>query len=47
LLCHGKPGVEVIDPVYNLILEKYPNDKAINFNTGDVRGIWSITFGNP
>lgn len=47
LVCHGKPREEIIDPVYTLILEKYPNDNAINFGIGDVRGIWSISFKKP
>lgn len=44
LSCHGTPGKHISDDDYAFILEKYPNDKAINFSSDDLRGIWSIKF---
>ncbi len=42
--CHGKANESLNDLAYNKIKELYPNDKAIGYNTGDLRGIWSIKF---
>jgi len=44
LQCHGTPNKEIEKENYNLIKALYPNDKAIGFNEGDLRGIWSIHF---
>ena len=44
LSCHGTPGKHISDADYAFIKEKYPNDKAINYESGDLRGIWSIKF---
>ena len=44
LTCHGTPGVEIPDTLYQKIKELYPNDLAVNFKEGDLRGIWSIAF---
>ena len=44
LKCHGTPGKEIPEPVYKLIKSKYPNDKAIGFKIGELRGIWDIKF---
>jgi hypothetical protein len=44
LKCHGTPGKEIPESIYKLIKEKYPNDQAVNFKTGDLRGIWNIKF---
>ncbi len=46
LKCHGTPGQEVSDEIYNLIKSKYPNDKATGFKEGKLRGIWDIKFLN-
>jgi hypothetical protein len=46
LSCHGVPGVNITESVNAKIREIYPNDLAIGFQEGDLRGIWSITF-NP
>jgi hypothetical protein len=43
LNCHGKP--EDFDPGLSLVLnQKYPNDKADNFELGEVRGMFKIVF---
>ena len=44
LSCHGKPEKHISTSDLAFIRELYPNDEAINFSTGDLRGIWSITF---
>lgn len=40
--CHGSK--EQIGSNYELISSLYPNDKAIDFLPGDLRGMWNITF---
>jgi len=46
LKCHGTVGQEVTNDTYELIKKHYPNDQAIGFMEGELRGIWSINFGN-
>ena len=43
LSCHGKPGE--IDPgVLAVINERYPGDKAVNFELNEVRGMFKVVF---
>jgi hypothetical protein len=42
LNCHGQAGTEVAATALEAINARYPNDKAINHEQGDLRGIWSI-----
>ena len=44
LNCHGTPGTDILTENYDLIKRLYPEDKAINYKIGDLRGIWSIKF---
>ncbi|PKP13267.1 MAG: hypothetical protein CVU08_06270 [Bacteroidetes bacterium HGW-Bacteroidetes-3] len=44
LVCHGKVGEFVTVKTDSIIKSLYPNDKAIGYNEGDLRGIWSIEF---
>ncbi len=44
LKCHGKLGETLTQQDYQLIKELYPGDEAIGYASGDLRGIWSITF---
>jgi len=44
LSCHGTPGETMTETDYEFILNKYPGDKAINYNEDELRGIWSIAF---
>ena len=44
LTCHGNPGSDIPDTLYNHIKNLYPDDLAIEFKEGDIRGIWSIRF---
>lgn len=44
LQCHGK--TEDRNPqAYDLIQQYYPNDKAINYDLGALRGMWKVTVG--
>ena len=42
LKCHGKLGETLIDENYHLIKKYYPEDKAIGYVSGELRGMWSI-----
>lgn len=44
LNCHGVPGVNIPSPLSEKIAALYPEDKAINFKKGDLRGMWAIKF---
>ena len=44
LNCHGKIGENIRAENYEAIKKHYPNDEAIDYKEGDLRGIWSITF---
>lgn len=44
LACHGKVEEFVSVKTDSIIKSLYPNDKAIGYNEGDLRGIWSIEF---
>ncbi len=44
LKCHGKVGEVLTKSDYQAIQKYYPNDKAIGYLAGDLRGIWSIQF---
>ena len=46
LSCHGVPGVNMTESVVAKINKVYPNDMAVGFQVGDLRGIWSITFND-
>ncbi|MHC2992656.1 hypothetical protein OB13_14055 [Pontibacter sp. HJ8] len=44
LSCHGTPGQDLTEADHALIRQKYPEDKAINYKAGELRGMWHITF---
>ncbi|WP_448520182.1 Tll0287-like domain-containing protein [Rhodoflexus sp.] len=44
LQCHGDPQTDIAAPTLAAIREKYPNDLAIGYKQGDLRGLWKITF---
>ncbi len=44
LNCHGAPGETMREEDYAVIKELYPEDEAIGYAEGDLRGMWSITF---
>lgn len=42
--CHGKVGETVTEENYREIKKLYPDDRAVGFNPGDLRGMWAIYF---
>ena len=42
LNCHGERGKEINQQTLEKINGLYPDDKAINFKVGELRGMWSI-----
>lgn len=46
LKCHGSINDDIPEGDYAEILKYYPEDQAVGYNAGDLRGIWSIQF-NP
>ncbi len=42
--CHGTVGDDLSEADYALISERYPEDLAVGFKAGDLRGIWSLRF---
>ncbi len=44
LNCHGIPGDQILQENLELIKTLYPEDNAVGFQIGELRGIWSITF---
>lgn len=46
LNCHGTAGVQVKENTLAKIHQLYPEDRAMNFKEGDLRGVWHIIF-NP
>ena len=45
LMCHGTINKEVSRATDSIIKSYYPEDLATGFHEGDLRGIWSISFG--
>lgn len=44
LNCHGTPGKQIQNATLARIQQIYPDDKAVNFKEGDLRGVWHIIF---
>lgn len=44
LQCHGRLGETLKTADYAVIQQHYPNDQAIGYALGDLRGMWSIQF---
>lgn len=42
LKCHGIVGEDISAEDYAYIEELYPNDRAIGYREGEIRGMWSI-----
>jgi hypothetical protein len=42
LKCHGKPGTDLSEETASKLRELYPNDKAVDYQVGDLRGMWSV-----
>ncbi len=46
LQCHGTPNQDIAPETLAAIQKLYPDDKAIGFKLGDLRGLWRVTFPN-
>jgi len=44
LNCHGTPGQQIQKTTLARIHQIYPDDRAVNFKEGDLRGLWHIIF---
>jgi len=44
LQCHGTPQSEITPEVYSEIQERYPQDRAIAYSAGELRGLWKVAF---
>lgn len=44
LKCHGRPQANISIRTLTKIDSLYPNDLAINYKLGDLRGLWKIEF---
>lgn len=44
LNCHGAPGEQIKSATLASITKLYPDDQAVNFREGDLRGVWHIIF---
>lgn len=44
LNCHGTPGKQVGDSTLRRLKDLYPEDRALDFQAGDLRGAWHIVF---
>lgn len=44
LNCHGEPEKEVAPETLAALAERYPEDQALYFALGELRGAWKITF---
>ncbi|MCO5230813.1 MAG: DUF3365 domain-containing protein [Chitinophagales bacterium] len=42
LSCHGQIDTDIPSETYQNILSKYPNDKAIGYHLGELRGMWKV-----
>lgn len=42
--CHGEVGIDIDENHYEKILSLYPNDLAVGYESGQVRGAFKITF---
>ena len=42
--CHGTPGSTLSPDNHAIIKKLYPEDKATDYQSGDLRGMWSIKF---
>jgi len=42
LKCHGNKGAEIAADTWKVISEKYPNDQATGYSSGEVRGLFVV-----
>ncbi len=44
LQCHGTPKAGIAPEVYSKIQELYPQDRAVGYASGELRGLWKVAF---
>ncbi|MFY0674597.1 MAG: DUF3365 domain-containing protein [Bacteroidia bacterium] len=44
LNCHGKEGETLNEEAYAAIKSKYPEDLAVGYSEGELRGAWKVVF---
>jgi hypothetical protein len=44
LQCHGSPETQITPEVFSRIRERYPEDQAMGYSAGELRGIWKVSF---
>jgi cytochrome c553 len=44
LQCHGNPEKDLQEPVLSTLQKLYPQDQALGYEAGQVRGMWKIQF---
>lgn len=42
--CHGEKDIDILPATWEAITKTYPLDKAYDFKTGDLRGMWHVIF---
>jgi len=42
LKCHGVAGKDISQETQDILKRLYPNDEAVGYSMGDLRGMWSI-----
>lgn len=47
LQCHGNEATDIAPETLAAIRKLYPQDKATGYKTGDLRGLWRVTFPAP
>lgn len=44
LQCHGRPESEISPEVYSKLQQRYPEDRAVGYTAGELRGLWKVSF---
>lgn len=44
VMCHGNPDTDIGDTTMMTIMSLYPDDQAVGFSAGDLRGLWKVSF---
>jgi hypothetical protein len=44
LNCHGNYNSQIGNDTKDILLSLYPEDKAVNYNIDDLRGLWKVVF---
>ena len=47
LVCHGTPNQQIAPGTMDLLADLYPDDEAVGFQMGDLRGLWEVRAWAP